>query len=131
MPLPSSFRGAIRAAVWCALALFPSALSAQGVTTAAMSGFVTDLDGVPLTEAGVVAVHLPSGTQYRALSRSGGTYSLPNLRVGGPYRVTATLIGFKPWTEENVFLTGTDLPLIALTPMVRRGAGRDRRATKC
>ena len=105
MPVPSSFRGAIRVALWCALALLPSALSAQGVTTAAMSGFVTDLDGVPLTEAGVVAVHLPSGTQYRALSRSGGTYSLPNLRVGGPYRVTATLIGFKPWTEENVFLS--------------------------
>jgi hypothetical protein len=81
MPLPSSFRGAIRAAVWCALALFPSALSAQGVTTAAMSGFVTDLDGVPLTEAGVVAVHLPSGTQP-ALSRSSSTCG-PNLRVGG------------------------------------------------
>ncbi|MGH7526060.1 MAG: TonB-dependent receptor, partial [Gemmatimonadales bacterium] len=32
-------------------------------------------------------------------------YSIPNMRVGGPYRVTATLIGFQPTTAENVFLS--------------------------
>ena len=82
----------------------PSVLVGQGVTTAAMSGIVTDLNGVPLTEANIVAVHVPSGTQYRAVSRTGGAYSLPNLRVGGPYQVTATLIGFKPRVEQNLTL---------------------------
>ena len=84
-------------------ALAPSA-QAQGVTTSAINGFVTGEDGEPLADAVVVAVHVPSGTQYRTSARTGGAYSLLNMRVGGPYRVTATMIGFQPRTEENVDL---------------------------
>src|SRR5437870_9445715 len=85
-------------------------LLGQGVTTAAMSGTVSDLDGAPLPEANVVAVHVPSGTAYRAVARAGGAYNIPNMRVGGPYRVTASRIGYKAHTEENLFLSlGQDL----------------------
>jgi len=87
------------------LALGPAPLWGQGVTTGAINGLVTSVEGTPSADANVVAVHVPSGTQYRAVARSGGTYSLPNLRVGGPYQVTATAIGFQPRTEENVFLS--------------------------
>src|ERR687898_390149 len=87
------------------LELIPSALLAQGVTTAAVNGLITSIDGAPIAEANVAAVHVPSGTRYRAVSRAGGAYSLPNLRVGGPYQVTATAIGFQPRMEENVFLS--------------------------
>jgi hypothetical protein len=95
-------------------------LAAQGVTTSAMTGFVTSLEGSALAEATVVAQHLPSGTQYRAVSRTGGAYSLPNLRVGGPYTVTATLIGYKPATQDSVFLSlGQTLRLdLKLEPQV-------------
>ena len=94
----------------CALVGIPVALSSQGVTTAAMSGFVADQTGSPLAEANVVALHVPSGTQYRAVTRVGGTYNIPNMRVGGPYRVTATRIGYRSHTQENLFLTlGQDL----------------------
>src|SRR5207253_8621782 len=31
-----------------------------------------------------------------------GYYIIPNVRVGGPYRVTASLEGFKPTTADNV-----------------------------
>ncbi len=90
----------------------PAALPAQGVTTAAMSGIVTDLDGEPLPTATILAVHVPSGTQYQATVRPGGAYNLPNLRVGGPYRVTAALIGYRPETQEDVFLNlGQDFRL--------------------
>lgn len=88
-----------------ALFLIPTGLSAQGVTTAAIDGFVTDQGGSPLPNAAVVAVHVPSGTQYRAVVRSGGAYTVPNMKVGGPYRVTVTLIGYTPETQEDVFLT--------------------------
>jgi hypothetical protein len=93
-----------RALVLCALLCIPAALFGQGVTTAAIHGFVTDQQGSPLAEAVVVAVHLASGTQYRAVARSGGAYDLPNMRVGGPYRVTSTRIGYTPQTQDNVFL---------------------------
>ena len=82
-----------------------TAAFAQGVTTAAINGLVTSNEGAPLAGATVTAVHDPSGTQYRATVRSGGAYTIPNMRVGGPYRVTATMIGFRLQTEENVFLS--------------------------
>lgn len=80
----------------------PLAVSAQGVTTGALTGFVTDSGGAPLALATIIAVHVPSGTQYRASTRSSGAYSLPNLRVGAPYRVTATFLGYRPVTRDNV-----------------------------
>src|SRR5437867_8881561 len=93
-------------------------LLGQGVTTAAMSGTVSDQDGAPLPDATIVAVHVPSGTQYRAVTRAGGAYNVPNMRVGGPYRVTATRIGYKSHAQEGVFLSlGQDLRVdFALEP---------------
>ncbi len=48
----------------------PRPSAAQGVTTAAIAGVVTDSAGAPLTGATVVAVHGPSGTQYSAVTRA-------------------------------------------------------------
>jgi len=107
-----------------ALLVFGSTASAfrtlwgQGVTTAAMSGVVAAKDGTPLADATIVAVHVPSGTQYRAVTRAGGAYNVPNMRVGGPYRVTATRIGYKSHAQDGVFLSlGQDLRVdFALEP---------------
>jgi hypothetical protein len=56
---------------------------AQGVTTAAMNGYVQDTDGNPLPGANVIAMHTPSGTQYGASTRDNGLFNLPNLRTLG------------------------------------------------
>jgi hypothetical protein len=82
-----------------------TALRAQGVTTASISATVADGNGNPIPGARVTAVHGPSGTTYGASSRADGRVSLPGLRVGGPYSVTATAIGFQSQTRENVYLT--------------------------
>ncbi len=86
------------------LGLLPAPMVAQGVTTGSLGGIVTDESGAPIVEAIVLAIHLPSGTQYRAVSRTGGTYNIPNMRIGGPYRVTVTFVGFERKTDENVSL---------------------------
>ncbi|HEX9894977.1 MAG TPA: carboxypeptidase regulatory-like domain-containing protein, partial [Gemmatimonadales bacterium] len=83
---------------------FPLTLRAQGVTTAALHGVVSDDRGAPISDANLLVVHLPSGTQYRGLTRSGGAYGIPNMRVGGPYRVSVRAIGFEPRDQEDVFL---------------------------
>jgi hypothetical protein len=85
-------------------AALPAGAAAQGVTTAAIDGFVTQENGEPIAEANIVAVHLPSGTRYHAVARSAGAYTIANMRVGGPYRVTASYIGFEPKTQDSVFL---------------------------
>ena len=78
---------------------------AQGVTTAAMNGLVQDTDGNPLPGANVIAVHIPTGTQYGASTRENGLFNLPNLRIGGPYTVTVSFIGYNPASQENIQLT--------------------------
>lgn len=79
-------------------------LFAQGVTTAAMSGIVMDSKGQPLPGANVVAVHGPSGTRYGAASRVNGGFNILNMKIGGPYTVTASLVGYKKQEEQNVYL---------------------------
>ncbi|MDX1430455.1 MAG: carboxypeptidase regulatory-like domain-containing protein, partial [Rhodothermales bacterium] len=88
-----------------AVAAFSYRASAQGVTTAGINGIVTDEGGQALPGANVVAVHVPTGTQYGTSVRQGGVYNIPHMRVGGPYRVTASFVGFTSRVEENVFLS--------------------------
>ena len=91
--------------LFCVLFFASSALFAQGVTKSAINGIVTDNNGNPLPGTNVVAVHVSTNTQYGAAVRSGGTYNIPHMRVGGPYTVTASFIGYKTQKEENIFLS--------------------------
>ena len=80
-------------------------LGAQGVTTGAIAGTATDSAGAPLDGARVVAVHVPSGTTYSAATRADGRFTLPGMRVGGPYRVTVSRVGYRPETQNGVSVT--------------------------
>jgi len=77
----------------------------QGVTTASMGGLVTNDKGEALEGANVVAVHEPSGTRYGAAVREGGLYDILNMKIGGPYTVTASFIGYKAQDEKEVYLS--------------------------
>jgi Carboxypeptidase regulatory-like domain len=80
-------------------------LNAQGVTTAATAGIVTDSAGAPLESARIEAVHSPSGTVYTAVTRADGRFTVPGMRVGGPYRVTAALVGYRREAQDQIYLT--------------------------
>lgn len=82
-----------------------NAVFAQGVTTATLSGKVTDATGSELPGANVVAVHQPSGTQYGTSTRTDGKYIFPNARVGGPYTVTFSFVGYQESKRENIYLS--------------------------
>ncbi len=79
-------------------------LRAQGVTTGSVDGLVTDEKGAPLPGATVTAIHTPSGTEYGAGARVDGRYNLPALRVGGPYTLKVSFVGFKEQTLPDVFI---------------------------
>ena len=73
------------------------------VTTGALQGRVTlQQGGTGVPSVRVRALHVPSGTAYQALTRPDGRYTIPGMRVGGPYTVTATTIGYAPQTRNNV-----------------------------
>lgn len=84
-------------------------LHAQGVTTATISGRVLGAKsgsaGDALPGATVIAVHTPSGTKYGTLAGEEGRFTIPNARVGGPYKVTASFIGYQTQDQDNVFLS--------------------------
>lgn len=74
------------------------------VTTASINGTVNDDKGEVLIGANVVAIHVPSGTQYGTTTREDGRYNLPNLRVGGPYTIQVTYVGNEGQKIENITL---------------------------
>jgi hypothetical protein len=78
---------------------------AQGVTTAAMTGIITDKTGAGLPGATVIAVHTPTNTQYVAPTNAEGRFNLQNMRVGGPYNVRVTFIGYQEAVRDNITLT--------------------------
>ncbi len=78
---------------------------AQGVTTGAIAGLVNDSAGGPLEGARVVAVHGPSGTTYTAITRADGRFTIPGMRVGGPYRVSAARLGYRQEVQNGVTVT--------------------------
>ena len=80
-------------------------IEAQGVTTAAITGTVTDSAGARLDGARVVATHSPSGTTYTAVTRADGRFTIPGMRVGGPYRVSASLVGYRQEIQDGINLT--------------------------
>ena len=77
---------------------------AQGVTTASINGTVSDSKGT-IPGATIVVTHVPTGTVYTTASRADGRYNLPNLRIGGPYTVKISFVGYKDFIQEGVTLS--------------------------
>ncbi|TVQ20189.1 MAG: carboxypeptidase regulatory-like domain-containing protein, partial [Bacteroidetes bacterium] len=77
----------------------------QGTTTAAIEGMVMDMQSQPMADANVVAVHGPTGTRYGTTTRSDGRFNLPNMRVGGPYTLTVSYVGYETDQLTNLQLS--------------------------
>lgn len=78
-------------------------LQAQ-VTTSSMSGRVTDQEGAVIG-ATVIATHESSGTTYGTVTNLEGRFNLNGMRVGGPYTVEVTYIGYGKATQKNITLS--------------------------
>jgi hypothetical protein len=74
------------------------------VTTSAISGTIKDASNEVLIGATIEAVHLPSGTSYGTSTDVDGTYRISGMRIGGPYSITVSYVGYATKTQSNVIL---------------------------
>ena len=98
--------------------IFTCSLSFSQVTTSSIKGLISDETNAGLPGANVIAVHTPTGTTYGAATNIDGRFNLVNLRVGGPYTITVSYVGYKDQSFSDVFLTlgKTESLSLALTP---------------
>ena len=108
------FRTALYVAVAVAMVAWARPGYAQTVTTGTLTGLVQDVQGGVLPGVTVTAIHTPTGTTYEGITQGDGRYSLLNVRVGGPYQLTAALSGFRNAVIGNVSVRlgeETDVPV--------------------
>ncbi len=85
------------------LLLFVSFAYSQS-TTSGIKGVIKDSKGDMLPGANIVAIHTPTGSKYTAVSNIDGRFTILNMKVGGPYQVMVTFLGFNNYKLENIFL---------------------------
>ncbi|HVP46309.1 MAG TPA: carboxypeptidase regulatory-like domain-containing protein [Bryobacteraceae bacterium] len=85
--------------VWSAC--FPDRLPAQGETTSAIVGTVSDPSEAAIPEATVTIVSTGTGSKRSTRTDDGGRFNFPQLKPG-PYTVKAEAAGFEPETSESV-----------------------------
>ncbi len=84
--------------------LAAGAAGAQGVTTGAITGKVSDAQGQPLALADVQVVHRSTGFSTGARTRANGLFLVQGLEVGGPYSVTVRAIGHQPFVRNDIYV---------------------------
>ncbi|WP_339916020.1 TonB-dependent receptor [Yeosuana marina] len=86
------------------VALLCSTVMMAQVTSSSMSGRVTDAQG-PVMGATVVATHIPSGTTYGSITNVDGRYNLQGMRVGGPYTVEVSFLGYAKSITKDIMIS--------------------------
>lgn len=89
------------ALVMCAM-IFAISTVAQ-VTTSSMGGRVSGDNG-SLPGATVLVKHNPSGTTYGTTTNVDGRYTIQGMRVGGPYTITVSYVGYVSVKQEGITL---------------------------
>ncbi|GAC1482691.1 MAG: TonB-dependent receptor [Gemmatimonadaceae bacterium] len=82
-----------------------SPANAQGTTTGAAAGTVTDQGGIAIEGAQVEVRNNSTGARVLSTTRANGLYSVSGLEVGGPYSVLVRRIGFQPMRRDNIIVS--------------------------
>ncbi|WP_276892739.1 TonB-dependent receptor [Hallella bergensis] len=86
-----------------AMIMMFTASSMAQITTSGISGKVT-ADGESVIGATIEAVHMPSGTRYTTVSNAKGMFAINGMRVGGPYEVKISYIGYETKVMKDITL---------------------------
>lgn len=82
--------------------MFAASAMAQ-ITTSGINGKVT-AEGEDVIGATIDAVHTPSGTRYTTVTNTKGMFTINGMRVGGPYEVKISYIGYETKVVKDITL---------------------------
>ncbi len=92
------------------------------ITTSTISGVVVNEKKEVLVGASVIATHVPTGTTYKTVTNKSGSFVFPAVRVGGPFTVAASFVGYK---NDQVTELSTNLGVATNVDFVLIAAGSD------
>ena len=78
--------------------------TAQGVTSSAIAGRITQDGGQPVEGANITVINTLTGQRFQVVTRAGGRYNIENLPPGGPYTLEVRAIGFQASRKTGVRL---------------------------
>ncbi len=94
----------IKSLIVTLVAMFAVVVASAQVTTSGINGQVADEAGEPLAGAAIIAVHVPSGTQYATVANDHGRFVINGMRSGGPYKIEVSFIGMTTIEYSDVTL---------------------------
>ncbi|MCI5057709.1 MAG: carboxypeptidase regulatory-like domain-containing protein [Flavobacteriales bacterium] len=94
-----SFKNVLVLILMCA----PFFLKSQ-ITSSSIEGSVHDSLGNKLQYATIQVTHIPTGTFFGATSMKDGHFVLDNLKPGGPYKLVASIVGYRKLIKENIYV---------------------------
>jgi len=97
------------------ISLFATYIASAQVTSSSITGVVKDSKGETLPGATIKATHEPSGTTYSTVTNINGRFTLPGTRIGGPYTIVVSYIGYNAVTYSGIDLKLGEPYLLAAT----------------
>jgi hypothetical protein len=91
------------------------------VTTATLSGIIKNKKNEALSNATVNVQFAEAGIQLNVVANPDGRFTIPNLRVGGPYKISASVVNYQAGSLDNVFLELGQNNFVELTLEERAG----------
>ena len=73
-------------------------------TTSSIRGIIKSSTSETLPGATIKAIHSPSGSKYSALANADGRFNILNMRIGGPYKIVVTFVGYQSEEFNDVYL---------------------------
>src|SRR5262249_4574707 len=101
----------IRDVVLCAFVLVLTGSSVSAPATAELNGAVTDESAAVLPGVTVTATQTATGFMRTVTTDEAGTWIMPNLPIG-PYRLEASLQGFRSYVQTGIVLQVDARPTI-------------------
>src|ERR1051325_1630081 len=96
------------------LLLLLSSTRAWAQATAQINGNIADSSGAVLPGVTVVAIQTDTGFRREGVTDETGSLALLNLPIG-PYRLEATLAGFRSYAQSGIVLQVNSNPVIKVT----------------